>query len=50
MTDNLMVLDLFAGAGGFTLAGEMAGGYSTVAFCESRDEPSHPEAIGPQKR
>lgn len=30
----LKVLDLFAGAGGFTLAGEMAGGYSTVAFCE----------------
>lgn len=31
---DLRVLDLFAGAGGFTLAGEMAGGYSTVAFCE----------------
>lgn len=31
---TLKVLDLFAGAGGFTLAGEMAGGYSTVAFCE----------------
>lgn len=31
---TLRVLDLFAGAGGFTLAGEMAGGYSTVAFCE----------------
>lgn len=30
----IRVLDLFAGAGGFTLAGEMAGGYSTVAFCE----------------
>lgn len=30
----LKVLDLFAGAGGFTLAGEMAGGYETVAFCE----------------
>lgn len=28
------VLDLFAGAGGFTLAGEMAGGFETVAFCE----------------
>lgn len=24
---TLKVLDLFAGAGGFTLAGEMAGGY-----------------------
>lgn len=34
MTNRLKVLDLFAGAGGFTLAGEMAGGYSTVAFCE----------------
>ena len=31
---TLRVLDLFAGAGGFTLAGEVAGGYSTVAFCE----------------
>lgn len=31
---GLRVLDLFAGAGGFTLAGEMAGGYETVAFCE----------------
>ena len=31
---TLKVLDLFAGAGGFTLAGEMAGGYETVAFCE----------------
>lgn len=30
----LRVLDLFAGAGGFTLAGEMAGGYVTTAFCE----------------
>lgn len=30
----IKVLDLFAGAGGFTLAGEMAGGYETVAFCE----------------
>lgn len=34
MTDKLRVLDLFAGAGGFTLAGEMVGGYETVAFCE----------------
>lgn len=34
MTQDLKVIDLFAGAGGFTLAGEMAGGYSTVAFCE----------------
>lgn len=31
---TLRVLDLFAGAGGFTLAGEMAGGFETVAFCE----------------
>lgn len=31
---TLRVLDLFSGAGGFTLAGEMAGGYETVAFCE----------------
>lgn len=31
---KLKTLDLFAGAGGFTLAGEMAGGYETVAFCE----------------
>jgi len=31
---KLKVLDLFAGAGGFTLAGEMAGEYETVAFCE----------------
>jgi DNA (cytosine-5)-methyltransferase 1 len=30
----LKVLDLFAGAGGFTLAGELASGYETVAFCE----------------
>lgn len=29
---TLRVLDLFAGAGGFTLAAEMAGGYETVAF------------------
>lgn len=31
---TLKVLDLFAGAGGFTLAGYMAGGFDTVAFCE----------------
>lgn len=31
---KLRVLDLFAGAGGFTIAGEMAGGFETVAFCE----------------
>jgi DNA-cytosine methyltransferase len=31
---TLKVLDLFAGAGGFTIAGELAGGYETVAFCE----------------
>jgi len=31
---KLKVLDLFAGIGGFTVAGEMAGGYETVAFCE----------------
>lgn len=31
---TLRVLDLFAGAGGFTLAAEMARGYETVAFCE----------------
>lgn len=31
---TLRTLDLFAGAGGFTLAGELAGGYETVAFCE----------------
>lgn len=30
----MRVLDLFAGAGGFTLACEMAGGYETIAFCE----------------
>lgn len=30
----LKVLDLFAGAGGFTVAGDMAGGFETVAFCE----------------
>lgn len=30
----IKVLDLFAGAGGFTLAGEMSGGYITKAFCE----------------
>ena len=30
----MRVLDLFAGAGGFTIACEMAGGYETVAFCE----------------
>lgn len=34
MQKKLRVLDLFAGAGGFTLAGEMAGGYETVGFCE----------------
>ena len=34
MQEKLRVLDLFAGAGGFTLAGEMAGGYVTKAFCE----------------
>lgn len=27
---TLKVLDLFAGAGGFTLAGEMAGGYDRM--------------------
>jgi DNA (cytosine-5)-methyltransferase 1 len=32
--DKLRTLDLFAGAGGFTVAGELAGGYETVAFCE----------------
>jgi DNA-cytosine methyltransferase len=31
---ELRTLDLFAGAGGFTIAGELAGGYKTVAFCE----------------
>lgn len=31
---RLEVLDLFAGAGGFTLAGEMSGGFVTKAFCE----------------
>jgi DNA (cytosine-5)-methyltransferase 1 len=31
---TLKTLDLFAGAGGFTVAGELAGGYETVAFCE----------------
>lgn len=30
----LRVIDLFSGAGGFTVAGELAGGYETVAFCE----------------
>ena len=34
MLRQLKVLDLFAGAGGFTIAGELAGGYETVAFCE----------------
>ena len=34
MLRRLKVLDLFAGAGGFTIAGELAGGYETVAFCE----------------
>lgn len=34
MKPKLKTLDLFAGAGGFTLAGELAGGYETVAFCE----------------
>lgn len=31
---KLRTLDLFAGIGGFTVAGELAGGYETVAFCE----------------
>lgn len=31
---KLKTLDLFAGAGGFTVAGELAGGYETIAFCE----------------
>ncbi len=31
---TLRVLDLFSGAGGFTVAAEMDGGYETVAFCE----------------
>lgn len=31
---KLRTLDLFAGAGGFTVSGELAGGYGTVAFCE----------------
>lgn len=30
----LKILDLFSGIGGFTLAGEIAGGYQTIAFCE----------------
>lgn len=34
MGGKIRVLDLFAGAGGFTIACEMAGGYETVAFCE----------------
>lgn len=34
MGSKIRVLDLFAGAGGFTIACEMAGGYETVAFCE----------------
>lgn len=34
MLTNLRVLDLFSGTGGFTIAGELAGGYETVAFCE----------------
>ncbi len=31
---TLRVLDLFSGAGGFTVAAEIDGGYETVAFCE----------------
>lgn len=31
---TLRTLDLFAGIGGFTVAGELAGGYVTAAFCE----------------
>ena len=31
---NLRTLDLFSGIGGFTVAGELAGGYETVVFCE----------------
>lgn len=31
---KLRTLDLFSGIGGFTVAGELAGGYETVAFCE----------------
>lgn len=31
---TLKTVDLFAGIGGFTVAGELAGGYETVAFCE----------------
>lgn len=34
MLTNLRVLDLFSGAGGFTIAGELAGGFVTKAFCE----------------
>ena len=35
MTSNkLRVLDLFSSIGGFTVAGDIAGGYETVAFCE----------------
>ena len=32
MREKLRVLDLFAGAGGFTIAGEMAGGYEVVTY------------------
>ena len=30
----IKVLDLFSGIGGFALAGQMVGGFETVAFCE----------------
>ena len=41
MQEKLRVLDLFAGAGGFTMAGEMSGGYTTIvmmALREAREE------------
>ena len=34
MLSVLKTIDLFAGAGGFTIASEIAGGYETIAFCE----------------
>ena len=39
MTEKLKILDLFSGAGMFSLGLERTGGFETVAFCEIEEFP-----------